>query len=374
MKTQLFVYLIILSNLTVSIAQNDLNKAKELNSKSQNEQALKTLEQSCLMYPNDANIQLALARSYKANGQNSNSLKLYRQITSQKNAEASSILEYADLLRTETEYSAAKEQYIRYSAFNPALGAYFAGACDFALNQLSNPSHCKIEKLNSDNTMAVVYKDEVRTNSKSIYDIAIKEAIPANPTAPILTKKTTTNQNRLDEILKTSSIENTNISFNEDGNMVAFSQNSNLHSDRTNTTIQNRKIFFANVNDKGNWSDISEFTYNNSSYSVCYPSLANNGRTLYFSSNMTGGFGGYDLYVSHLIDNKWTSPNNLGAIINTPGNELSPFYKNGDLFFSSDWQQGFGGFDIFRTSHYGISWTDVENLGTCVNSSKDDYN
>ncbi|MFN8329703.1 MAG: hypothetical protein U0T81_00545 [Saprospiraceae bacterium] len=62
---------------------------------------------------------------------------------------------------------------------------------------------------------------------------------------------------------------------------------------------------------------------------------------------MAGGFGSYDLYVSHKIKQQWTSPVNLGAIINTPEMKFGSFYKSGDLFFSSDRHKGFGGFDVF---------------------------
>jgi hypothetical protein len=80
------------------------------------------------------------------------------------------------------------------------------------------------------------------------------------------------------------------------------------------------------------------------------------------------------MYVSHIkADGSWTVPQNMGAIINTPGNEISPFFKDQLLFFSSDWHQGFGGFDVFKTKKRGDVWEDIQNMGTCVNSTMDEY-
>ena len=81
------------------------------------------------------------------------------------------------------------------------------------------------------------------------------------------------------------------------------------------------------------------------------------------------------LYISYRTANgDWTAPENMGTVINTPGNEISPTVNSTNLYFSSDWHNGFGGFDVFKTTSYGETWSDVENLGTCVNSTKDDYN
>lgn len=54
---------------------------------------------------------------------------------------------------------------------------------------------------------------------------------------------------------------------------------------------------------------------------------------LYFASNEAGGFGGYDLYVSYLNQDKsWSQPQNMGAVINTPGNEIAPSLNGNNLF------------------------------------------
>lgn len=95
------------------------------------------------------------------------------------------------------------------------------------------------------------------------------------------------------------------------------------------------------------------------------------GTTLYFSSNREGGFGGTDIWVSHLAgDGSWEEPVNLGPGINTSGDEEAPFITNDGriLFFSSTGHRGLGEQDIFLSQFDG-KWGEPVNLGPPVNSS-----
>ncbi len=89
---------------------------------------------------------------------------------------------------------------------------------------------------------------------------------------------------------------------------------------------------------------------------------------------MPGGFGGTDIYQIVKKAGRWSIPKNLGAEINTSGNEMFPFAtENGDLYFASDMHPGFGGLDIFSAHFRGGKWTRPHNLGSPVNSSYDDF-
>ena len=95
---------------------------------------------------------------------------------------------------------------------------------------------------------------------------------------------------------------------------------------------------------------------------------------LYFASNRPGGFGAMDLWYVIIKDGKFQEVTNLGSIINTKGSEITPNYdaKNQILYFSSDWHQGFGGFDIFSSKGGLNSWTIPKNLGLPINSASND--
>ncbi|MFL5728488.1 MAG: TolB family protein, partial [Cytophagaceae bacterium] len=105
------------------------------------------------------------------------------------------------------------------------------------------------------------------------------------------------------------------ISFDSAGNTVYF-----------NRSDDNGKLkIFRSEFRNGQWQNIQELSINSNEYSLAHPSVSADGRTLFFSSDMPGGMGGKDLYVSFLEDGKWTVPENLGTPVNTSGNELFPF-------------------------------------------------
>src|SRR5690606_7591859 len=120
---------------------------------------------------------------------------------------------------------------------------------------------------------------------------------------------------------------------------------------------------------------ITELPFNSDQYSTGHPSLSADERLLFFVSDMPGGYGGTDIYVSRYEGNAWGAPVNLGDKINTPGNEMFPFVDEiGNLYFSSDGHPGLGDLDIFYVRMEGTMVKGkVTNLGMPVNSSKDDF-
>ena len=118
-----------------------------------------------------------------------------------------------------------------------------------------------------------------------------------------------------------------------------------------------------------------KFFFNSSNYSVGHPSLSEDGRWLFFASDMPGGYGETDLYVVKIAeDGTMSSPINLGPKINTIGNELFPFFQNGVLYFSSDGHHGWGDLDIYESKFLpSISFSEPRNLGSPINSNKDDF-
>ncbi|MEI8114070.1 MAG: OmpA family protein [Bacteroidia bacterium] len=133
------------------------------------------------------------------------------------------------------------------------------------------------------------------------------------------------------------------------------------------------KIFYADLsNDKK--VSYKAFPYNNDNYSVGHPAISGDGKRLIFSMNKPGGMGQSDLYISELRNGEWSEPENLGADINTFGNEVFPFLANDStLFFSSDGHPGFGGLDLYESKLVNGKWTAPWNLKLPVNSPYDDF-
>jgi peptidoglycan-associated lipoprotein len=124
------------------------------------------------------------------------------------------------------------------------------------------------------------------------------------------------------------------------------------------------------------WSDPEELKIVNDSMIVAHPALSSDGLTMYFSSNIFGGYGGSDLWKitrGSESDNQWSEPVNLGSTINTPDNEMFPFVRKDTLFFASNGHPSFGGLDIYKAYPNSSGLWIVENLGKPVNSEADDF-
>jgi outer membrane protein OmpA-like peptidoglycan-associated protein/tetratricopeptide (TPR) repeat protein len=153
----------------------------------------------------------------------------------------------------------------------------------------------------------------------------------------------------------------------------------------TKNNLDGRKARYANngiINTKivsskktgDSWTTPLNVSFANPNFSVMHPALTPDGFKMFFASDMSGGFGGYDLYVSYNENGSWSAPVNLGPGINTEGDELFPYVsKEGLLYFSSDGHTGMGGYDIYYSRAVRGIWNPVSNVGAPLNSNKDDF-
>jgi len=132
------------------------------------------------------------------------------------------------------------------------------------------------------------------------------------------------------------------------------------------------------------WSKATELVVTRDTLSAyAHPAVSPDGDWLYFTSNMPGGMGGYDIWRIRLTSNGLGGVENVGAPINTPGDELFPTFRpNGDLYFSSDGHEGMGGLDIYyveseklkvESSNVQRSTFNVQHPGYPLNSQGDDF-
>jgi hypothetical protein len=126
----------------------------------------------------------------------------------------------------------------------------------------------------------------------------------------------------------------------------------------------------------GAWTPIKKLNKNiNTKFYESHASVSSDGKRLYFTSNRDGGQGNLDIFVSEKDANgDWGTAVNLGAAINTPFNEDTPFISQNDslLYFSSEGHNSMGGFDNFKSQRIGSAWKTPSNLGYPVNSTDDD--
>jgi peptidoglycan-associated lipoprotein len=174
----------------------------------------------------------------------------------------------------------------------------------------------------------------------------------------------------LDEKINRPDFHNSNVNISPDGRTLFFTR-SLLQGNK----LAEAKIFYSTGGSEG-WAGAEEVKGVNGDYIAKHPAPGElfAKEVLFFSSDMDGGYGGFDLYyATKTAEGEYSEPVNLGAIINTPGDEETPHYREGTLYFSSSGHPGLGGFDIFYATWDGSAWSTPLNMGRGYNTSVDDY-
>jgi hypothetical protein len=165
------------------------------------------------------------------------------------------------------------------------------------------------------------------------------------------------------------------VTFDSAQKVIYFTRTKDIIDKFGNVTVADSNTGIFTARKAGNdWTSIQPFPYNPDSANAGFPSLSPDGKSLYFSSDQAGGYGGYDIYVSELKNGRWQKPRNLGDKINTPKNEVSPFFHHsGRLYFASRGHRGKGGLDIFYSDKIDGKWKDPVDLSAPYNSKADDF-
>lgn len=166
------------------------------------------------------------------------------------------------------------------------------------------------------------------------------------------------------------------VAFNADASEMFITRN-NIEDGKVKMD-QNRVVrlkLFSTQQVNGKWSELKSFQYNSETHSCAHPYLSADGKKLFFASDMPGGFGGMDIWYCNKTETGWDTPKNLGASINTRGNELFPSVDDkGNLIYASNGMGGLGGLDIFTANASGDgSFSTPQNAGAPMNSSYDDF-
>ena len=159
------------------------------------------------------------------------------------------------------------------------------------------------------------------------------------------------------------------IAFSKDGMFMIFAKGNDGKSSGRN----NVDLYYSRYR-SNKWQTPRLLNINNSKSWDSTPFLSVDGKTLYFSSNRSNGYGGTDIYKANLNKRgRWVNLQNLGPEINTPGNEMYPYVsEDGKLYFASDYHLGFGGLDIMIATRKGGKIS-IENPGKPLNSEGDDF-
>ncbi len=161
-----------------------------------------------------------------------------------------------------------------------------------------------------------------------------------------------------------------NVAIDPQGDVMLF-----VRSELDGTVELESKIYYAVKGASGNFSKASLVEGLNGNYIAKHPAFGElyGNEVVFFTSDMEGGQGGEDLYyATKKGEGVYDSPVNLGPEINTPYDDVTPFYTNGTLYFSTEGRPSLGGFDVYRSDWTGDAWSTPVNMGKGFNSSLDD--
>ena len=293
---------------------------------------------------------------------------------------------YAMVLNSNAKYSEANYWLNKFAELKPndlRVKDYISNKANLP-EMLTDKSNYKISHLDA-NTNAqdfgtCFYKNKIVFSSTRSSGKMISRKYNANGKPFLDLYVADIDSNQISKPKKFNKLFNRNLhdgpaSFNRDGTFMAFTQNN--YDLKGKDKVVKLQLFFS-TNTNGKWSKPVPFPLNSKDYSVGQPCLSSDGNTMYFASDMPGGYGGVDIYrIAKNEKGEWGNAENMGAKINTEGDELFPFYKSGEdnemLFFSSNGHYGIGGLDIFVCEMCKSKIGKVYNAGFPLNSSGDDF-
>ncbi|MDB5227263.1 MAG: psaB [Bacteroidota bacterium] len=284
------------------------------------------------------------------------------------------LFNYANTNRLMGEYQKALDGYLMYAALTGDVAKVmdYANQCEQILKASAQADNYKFENYTYNTLTDEIILTVLRTNpiyamlengsdGKPVYNLLQVVRDFQNFAEPAKVTYGTTAQLKI-----------TDLTYTRDGNMVAFSVK---EKSKNKGAKEIEKIFIAD-NLGGNFLKIKPFPFNSDLNALKHPAFNSDGTVLYFSSDLPGGSGGFDIWKSVYQNGRWMKPVNLGKLLNSKEDDISPFIvqdtKDNTIYFSSEREGGFGGFDIYAAKNIDDVWQAVEMQPAPINSAGDD--
>lgn len=325
-----------------------------------------------------------LANLYKMTNQYSRAEESYRSLMELNPDQPKEVIfNYAEVLKANTRYEEAAEQYASYIKKNPgdAEARNAMKFCQEIRYYLSRPIEYSVKNIEAINTKNSEFSPFVIQNKlmfvaeKEQFDF-VNYAVDDHSGQPFMNMFVSELEG--EDVKKSQTFSKKINSMYHDGPGCVSADGQTLYFTRADYVqkkghVNRSKIYIATAKGKS-WTDIRPLELNSTDHSIAHPSISADNTTLYFTSDMAGGYGGKDIYMSRREGDTWGPPVNLGPDINTSGDEMFPsIRKDGVLFFSSTGLPGFGGMDIYSAKQISGKWILNRNEGLSLNSSTDDF-
>ncbi len=384
-KTYITFSLILL--LTASYGQNSATaKADKLFESYQYVAAIEEYQKLAESKGANDYIYSQLAESYYNVFDSENASKWFAKATAKGKAEAETYYRYAQTLKVLGKYSEANKQMDVFAKMLPKD--------ERAKEHLANPNY--IPSLANNSKLFDVADTNINSKGQSDFGALLTNDNTLYFASTRNGSNKTDNWNNQPYLDIYQSTRDANGSFSEptpvrelntpfhdgpvtlsaDGNTMFFARDGHSEKQYENNKKSNTKVgqqgIYKATKVEGKWGQVVALPINSTSYSVTNPSLSNDGKTLYFASNMPGGLGESDIWKVSVEANGYGKPQNLGANVNTADKENFPFIaEDNTLYFGTMGRQGLGGYDVYKTNLNDSK--PAQNLGKPVNSEKDDF-
>ena len=386
MKKLLILTITLCALTTITYAQNQktskfIEKASQFISQNKEDKAISTLTEGINSYPDQADLYIFLGEIYLHKKDYDKSIQYYNKgLAIDRNSDLNAYYRLGQMQKQTGDYASARRnfQYFIDNATKPQYKSrvneskYNIECLDFITEQTLSPKEFNpvnlgenindkeyqyLTTLMLDNTL---YFTERKDNKEDFYFASVNNTTDF---ALMWNKK-----QKLPPPLNTDANEGA-ANISPDGRYLYFAKCNTkdgygscdiYRSKREGDSWGEPENLGANVNSK-DWDS--------------QPSIASDGRTLFFASSREGGYGKSDIWYSYLKDDgTWTKAKNCGSVINTGGNEMTPYIhpSNTTLYFSSDSLIGMGGEDIYYSKLVNGKFQKPVNLGYPVNTPADE--
>jgi len=392
MKKWSFISFILLTMACLAGNPEDNDPAGDFMTSGQYDQAARWLTDVYSKTPGDS-IALRIGEAYTMDKQYNNALQWFNKAGDIETADGSRfLLLKGDALLGTGQYDKAKDTYKLYAGLTRKEDLVIERLS--ALEQLARAADLS-EGWAIENLPCNTPSDEW-----SVTNFRSKELIISNQAAPAEADKSAwfdffTLEREYDKWLAPKPLmkpedethDIIGITFSRDGNSVYFVQVETIalppakgkgKGSKSEGGMAEIKFRLNSATTLGNkFYNIQPMPFAQDGFRIKDPCIDATGTLLYFSSDMPGGYGGFDIYVSHNINGRWILPENLGSSVNSPYDDLSPYVRQDktdpSLYFSSDRPFGFGGLDLYKTIQEKNKWVKAEILSPPLNSSGDEY-
>jgi hypothetical protein len=343
--------------------------------------AVESYKRALARRPSDVTALSRIADSYRMLNQMQTSHGYYQQAVLEKRVKPNTILEHAHVLKSLGRYQEAKQWYLLYARdHDGVVGNHFAQSCDFAIAQSNADGGFTVQAIASNSPVAdfgpgMVTPTELVFNSARTAAGSFDGQARNKPFVSAVGPTGTLQQAFELRTGYTDAAGNVGpVSYSPDGRQVIFTRNNFTAGTRMVAEAGiSMNLMIADINAQQQWVNVRPLPFNGTDISSGYGTFSADGNTIYFSSNRPEGYGGYDIYRVNRQGQSWEAvPENLGTVVNSVGDEITPFFDGASLFFSSNWHHGLGSYDVFRAEIVNGRPSTLYHMGSSINSDRDD--